>query len=361
MGIAQALRTDAEQKRANAWSLENMRYNLRANGLNPDTMPIVIQWNKRDLPNALPVGSLAASLNPTGLPVHEAIATEGKGVIETFGTVLKLALEQTYAKSGRTVPADEIAETVDLALSPARAHVDRTIEGPPKQSFTHRFDIGPYRAKEVQAGRNGEAMDPEALLAEAINTNMMLAEKLDDYRQSEELSERRHGMMCAIAALAPMLADTSTDQLPQGALAKLLAASERDRASLLLFRPQAQIMDEHEVIPAGEDPLNKAVAEGLGSLAYRLADGCEVRVLEDLVSEVFFDVVPPGSEGLGSVLIAPLSCDGGSFGAILIYARVPDRGFDSAEIEYWTTASTLVGLSLHWKSLRTKIAQEKVS
>jgi hypothetical protein len=61
------------------------------------------------------------------------------------------------------------------------------------------------------------------------------------------------------------------------------------------------------------------------------------------------------------VLIAPLSCDGGSLGAMLIYARISDEGFDSAEIEYWTIVSRLLGLSMHWKSMRRKIAQVKAS
>ena len=72
---------------------------------------------------------------------------------------------------------------------------------------------------------------------------------------------------------------------------------------------------------------------------------------------MFFDTSPPGTADLSSVLVAPLTCDGLSFGAMLIYGRVNEAELDEAELEYWTTASTLVGLSLHWRALRNKLAK----
>ncbi len=83
---------------ANLESLENLRENLIANGLDPG-LPAVLQYNKRDLETALPVALLNARLNPGGLPFHEAVAIEGIGVEDTLKTAAKLlfkALSDSY-------------------------------------------------------------------------------------------------------------------------------------------------------------------------------------------------------------------------------------------------------------------------
>src|SRR5258708_2870510 len=61
---------------ANFESLDNLRQNLIANGLDP-ALPMVLQHNKRDLETALPVAVLNARLNPGRLPFHDAVAFNG--------------------------------------------------------------------------------------------------------------------------------------------------------------------------------------------------------------------------------------------------------------------------------------------
>ncbi len=68
---------------ANAESLRSLRQNLLINEIDP-TIPQVIQYNKRDLPTALPVSVLNARLNPRNLPCFEAVAFKGTGVEDTL-------------------------------------------------------------------------------------------------------------------------------------------------------------------------------------------------------------------------------------------------------------------------------------
>jgi signal recognition particle receptor subunit beta len=89
---------------ANADALENLRENLTANELNPDEMPIVIQYNKRDLPNALPVEILNDKLNPRGWPHFEAVAKKGIGVEETLKGVTALVFKSLAKKYGGAQP-----------------------------------------------------------------------------------------------------------------------------------------------------------------------------------------------------------------------------------------------------------------
>jgi small GTP-binding protein len=73
--------------RANEESLANLGENLKANGLDPETVPIVFSYNKRDLPDVLSRSELDKSLNGRGYPVFETVATSGAGVLEAFGAV----------------------------------------------------------------------------------------------------------------------------------------------------------------------------------------------------------------------------------------------------------------------------------
>ena len=78
----------------NKESLANLRTNLAEYGLTLDAIPWVIQYNKRDLPNVYTVEELNAELNPGGAPFFEAVASEGKGVFETFRGVSHLLMEK---------------------------------------------------------------------------------------------------------------------------------------------------------------------------------------------------------------------------------------------------------------------------
>lgn len=75
---------------ANVESLRNLEANLRSYGYDPRAIPLVLQYNKRDLPDALAPETLDAALRTgwaDGAPAHEAVAMEGTGVFETLRDV----------------------------------------------------------------------------------------------------------------------------------------------------------------------------------------------------------------------------------------------------------------------------------
>ena len=74
----------------NLESYQNLRDNLREMGVAPDSIPVVVQFNKRDLPGILSVEALQESLGFRELPFVEAVAPDGRGVVETFKLASKL-------------------------------------------------------------------------------------------------------------------------------------------------------------------------------------------------------------------------------------------------------------------------------
>jgi len=74
---------------ANIESLDNLRQNLGEQGYELDKISCVVQYNKRDLPNAADLNEMKRLLNPTGAPDFEACAPQGKGVFETLKAVAR--------------------------------------------------------------------------------------------------------------------------------------------------------------------------------------------------------------------------------------------------------------------------------
>lgn len=77
---------------ANLESLANLRENLLEQGKNMDDIPMVIQYNKRDLPSAMPIDDLDSALNPRRLPTFSACAHDGTGVLQTLSSIAKMIL-----------------------------------------------------------------------------------------------------------------------------------------------------------------------------------------------------------------------------------------------------------------------------
>ena len=81
--------------RANAESLRNLRENLAEHNLDLKDIPHVVQINKRDLPEALPVDMIRMVLDPQGqVPVFEAVASRFEGVFEPLRAVSAMVLEK---------------------------------------------------------------------------------------------------------------------------------------------------------------------------------------------------------------------------------------------------------------------------
>ena len=78
----------------NLESLQNLRDNLAEMNLTIDDIPLVLQYNKRDLPQAMSVADINAQLNPMGAPVFEGVAREGKGVFATLKEISRLVIEK---------------------------------------------------------------------------------------------------------------------------------------------------------------------------------------------------------------------------------------------------------------------------
>lgn len=95
-GVVFVADSQVERSEANADSMEELAGYLESHGTSIGPTPLVIQFNKRELPNAMPVAELTRLLNPYGVAQFEATALLGIGVFDT----LKAATNEMLARSG---------------------------------------------------------------------------------------------------------------------------------------------------------------------------------------------------------------------------------------------------------------------
>ncbi len=84
--------SQVERMEANIESYQGLEKNLAEQGYDLARVPMVMQWNKRDLPNVVPVEDLQFQLNKKKFPAFEAVANNGLGVFETLKMVSKSVL-----------------------------------------------------------------------------------------------------------------------------------------------------------------------------------------------------------------------------------------------------------------------------
>jgi signal recognition particle receptor subunit beta len=137
---------------ANLESLQNLEDNLKRQGIRIREIPLVMQYNKRDLKNVLPVATLDRDLNKLNVPRYETVATTGIGVEETLKGITHLVLTHLIKKYGLegSEPLDKDIQILGTAQeSPPQESVwedepapeTRTASAPPPPSGEMEFEL----------------------------------------------------------------------------------------------------------------------------------------------------------------------------------------------------------------------------
>ena len=101
-GVVFVADSQARQLDENIESMQDLHANLAEHGIDARTVPLVIQYNKQDLPRELilSVDELDDALNFRNVPHYEADALHGPGVFETLRGISELVLKRLSAGSG---------------------------------------------------------------------------------------------------------------------------------------------------------------------------------------------------------------------------------------------------------------------
>lgn len=101
-GVVFVADSHASQMSVNFESFDNLEKNLAMVGISIEQLPLVVQFNKRDLPDIVSEEEVRRAWGPTGLPVVMASALKGWGVLETFHEIVGLTFDAVNARHGLT-------------------------------------------------------------------------------------------------------------------------------------------------------------------------------------------------------------------------------------------------------------------
>ena len=319
-GIVFVADSQRSQAKANEESFANMVENLRANGLDPDLIPLVLQFNKRDLPDVLPRAQLEALLKRRACPAFETVATTGQGVVEAFSAITeetvravgdKLGLGQHPEALGRLVANVRKSLT---AYSPGAAAAEAPVITRPSSAAT--------------------TLGPDELLGEAVRANMAMTDlntQLD--RLGQELA-RRVGHLRMVNEFGRVMSGArAPDDVGSAFMDRLFAELGVECGSLLLTEEGGTLV---EAVRKGltADPLHRPGPDGASPVAEVL------RTRHPLVVHVdeTHPVGQPWVEellglGLSSALAIPLVAQGRAIGVATLFGDASRGPFEEDERE----------------------------
>jgi signal recognition particle receptor subunit beta len=105
-GVVFVADSQRAQRDENVESFRNLQVNLLEQGVDPRTIPIVLQYNKRDLPDVMSVEEMEDLLNYRDLPRYEAQSLAGTGVFDTLRGISEQVLKRLAQRFGRGVAGE---------------------------------------------------------------------------------------------------------------------------------------------------------------------------------------------------------------------------------------------------------------
>ena len=258
----------------NLQSFREMTHNLVSHRLIPDEMPLVLQYNKRDLPQVLEPEALDRGLNSRGTDAIPAVAIRGEGVLETFISVLALTvrdLAQRYAildvKEGRPArqwaeeTVEELFGTRRFSFEPDPSLVESaTPAGRPGPQSVTPGAAGPLSTPRFPAAREGHTVvriapppsieeEPRAgrttadgrsteLVETYAEASAQLGAALSDLREERDLARHRLGdLRQTMEAAQRVLAGAPLETALEPVLRRMAGIAASDRATFWVPRP----------------------------------------------------------------------------------------------------------------------------
>jgi len=175
-------------RESNLESLENLKTNLHLNRIDPGKIALVLQYNKRDLPNVDTVEDMNAYMNPGNAPVVEASAINGAGVTATLRTAVAKILDNLKNNVDTTLYDQPPLAPPDMSQ---RAGVTASSAGTPKLSM--KAEIPPPPLPLMEQAPFTSALEPEPIELEAAIDSAVDAVAEDDPFGGVALAEPEPG------------------------------------------------------------------------------------------------------------------------------------------------------------------------
>jgi len=252
--VADARRSMLKENQA---AFENMKVNLLANRLVPEKVPLVLQYNKQDLPDVMAAAELNKTLNPWNRPAVGAVAMQGKGVIEVFVAVVQdmlSAIAVKYNLKEKGLDPASVPQVVKEAFAEVMKNAAAAAVAPPTLVEGEAQPQRPRAAKVVLSQQTDSlhAAPPQMGAETGLVSEELLHRSL---RSNVELAE-------ALAGLVREMNLGLANILSQAEVLMVMRPDDLDKRQSSLLYIQQEATRLRKVIatlgdpaPAGEDPL----------------------------------------------------------------------------------------------------------
>lgn len=200
-GVVFVADSQVPMAQSNVDALENLGENIAELGLDINNIPLVLQYNKRDLSEILSLEELAESLNSNGWESYEAAALTGEGVFETLRGISRLTLlslrdQLEMTPGGRRMrgPDQAIVTTGPQASEPSKA-----VAPPPEPNASAAVAAAPASpAPQVVTGKVAPATKPKAETVTSpgvrspkpVRKDLLLRLPASDFKRTKRLAVR---------------------------------------------------------------------------------------------------------------------------------------------------------------------------
>ena len=333
-GVVFVANSATDRWHENLQSFREMQGHLLAQQIDPMKIPLVFQYNKRDLPEVMEIEALERGINSRRVAHLPAVAVRGEGVLETFGTIVRLTLEDLALRYREiAVPAgDSIAAWTERALL-SMFGTTRLTGG---EAGDEIVAVDAERAEEegaagrrllrvsmpddsgVTAAASGESRAGELLAESYAQASTELGIQLTDMREQRDLARSRLAEVKISLDLAEQKAgEGEVEDRGHRILAILMRAADAANASLLLTTtepPQVLVLP-----PLVVDPLARTRWGALHLRELREIDEprLEEGALIPQLAEALADADPP----FESVAVVPFRSADRVLALAILYYR----------------------------------------
>lgn len=333
-GVVFVADSQVEQRDANVQSLENLWENLAANGIERETLPLVLQYNKRDLSPLLTVDEMASELAFDGVPDYPSVAVTGEGVMEAFAAISERTLAAVADKLGvgaNPQAVERLQQQVRIALEP---YVD---EGEEQPEAGGRDGDGQV-AVTTAAGTASQPLSQEVLVGEAVRANMAMTDlnaQLDALRGQ---LERKIRVLAGITEFGARAADERDPPTVLRTLLKTAIPLLRVQGAAVIVLPGSGRMREAVVHGFERDPLLATSDEAGEPLAVAILEDRRPQLIaRDLEGESpTFRIAAVEAAGFGSALVAPMVVHGRLVGVLTAYGGRGRAPLDEDDLQLAT-------------------------
>ncbi len=325
-GVVFVADSQRDQHQGNLQSFENLKENLKANGIDSETQPLVLQYNKRDLGNLLAIKELETDLNGGELPAFPTVAITGEGVMDAFATIT----ENTLVSLADRLGIDTTGHAIDRLKQQTRAALEPFVTAalPPAPAADIEVTVPKHQPDDTGP------LPQETLVSEAVRANLAMTDLSSRLEIVSRQLERKALVTRAIIDFGRSIAHQRDPADVLRSLIKTAVSQLGVQAATVLIVPTAGQLREAVVHGVERDPLLATPVEST-TLAGAVAQAGEsVLVASDLEGSTVSSIqMAVEKAGYASAVAVPMTVRGRLVGLLVVYGARERQPLDEIDLE----------------------------